>query len=186
MTRIHQKAISGECITVCSEFVEPRQFLVGVFRERPPSPCWFSFTYTHGEAHYQAAEEAFRRAEAKLKEEKTMTREASTSITQLVKTVAGEVIAEALTKDVRISTLADRMAIVEQELGLAPENFSEIENHPQIKYLATKAGAKWDAGEEFQLAGELDKAIRWMASIHERTTGSIHARLRKLLSNDSV
>lgn len=119
-----------------------------------------------------------------------MSREPSTSITHLVKTVAGEVFAE---RDARHEVAHAQMEEALRKLGrrvnlitacLADE-IPQIEDCPE-EWTKENAGAFWSEHEEQALMRDLQKAVKWMASRRGRTVGAIDARLSQLAKSHRI
>lgn len=115
-------------------------------------------------------------------------RQASTSITHLVKTVAGEVF------DERTQRAHDEHNRAHCEIQGAIKSLSRRVNHLQYclsdeippiddcpeDWGKPNAGGFWSDHEEEALIRDLRKAVKWMAAQRGRTVGSIDARLALL------
>jgi hypothetical protein len=119
-----------------------------------------------------------------------MSRQPSTSITHLVKTVAHEVFDE---RDVNHEVAHAQMEEALRKLGRRVNLISacladEIPpiDECQDEWSTPNAGGFWSDHEEEALICDLRKAIKWMASRRGRTAGAIDARLSQLAKEHRI
>jgi len=121
-------------------------------------------------------------------------REPSTSITHLVKTVAGEVFDEREKRDrcehdrahreiqAALRTLSRKMNMIEYCLN---DEVPPIDDCSE-RWDTPNAGDVWSNQEESELICDMRKAIKWMAARRGRTKGSIDARLALLMKGHRI
>jgi len=115
-------------------------------------------------------------------------REASTSITHLVKTVAKETILDMLdsgelidaaTIEDDVKKLGLRLIQVERELCIKETPVVTPEPAPS-NFATPNSGLRWTHEQEQALKSDFAKAISWLAYRQGRSRISVHARLKQL------
>jgi hypothetical protein len=117
-------------------------------------------------------------------------RQPSTSITHLVKTVAGEVFDKRdVNHEVAHAQIEEALRKLTRRVNLISACLSdevpEIDNCPE-EWDQDNAGNFWSDREEEALMRDLHKAIKWMAARRGRTTGAIDARLSQLARSHRI
>lgn len=117
-------------------------------------------------------------------------RQPSTSITHLVKTVAGEVYDERERQhDVAHAQMEETLRKLRRRVNLITaclaDEMPAIDDCPE-EWTKRNAGAFWSDEEERALMRDLQQAVRWMASRRERTPAAIDARLKLMIQRGDL